>query len=267
MSYMPEVEDVIANDKSGKTPIGVLINQGGAMSILYEEKDLPINLLPGIIIEGTVSWILDEWKVFIIPTLVNRNYNYYDHTLGWAAGIRDLGKKTFINGQTISVQYRKCSSQKGWFVFFSDFAILGWKKLLNQLHEGDIVEGHVVAQTNDGLMVKIFTFDAVLPLSELDSDAFRKPKDFVGRTIKVKILKIYEDLHKVIVSRQNLTSHPKKNAGNENKSGGSDVIKELQSRIGKLESRIEQLETELKKLKEEPQSSLRSTVEKHDGWW
>ena len=150
------------------------------------------------------------------------------------------------------------------FFYVADYSIKGWKKITEQHKEGDIVQGKIVTQTKDGLMVKIFNFDAILPLHELDSDEFRKPKDFIGQTLDVKILKIYQDLRKVIVSRKHLITSAPKKASNE---------KGLFEEVQMLKARIEKLEDELKKLKaannnnKQGKSPMREAAKKKNNWW
>jgi small subunit ribosomal protein S1 len=81
--------------------------------------------------------------------------------------------------------------------------IEAWKKVMEAVHEEDVVTGVVSRKIKGGLLVDIGV-NVFLPASQVD---IRRPADigdYIGRTIQCIVLKIDEARRNIVVSRRNL---------------------------------------------------------------
>jgi small subunit ribosomal protein S1 len=81
--------------------------------------------------------------------------------------------------------------------------IEAWKKVMESVHEGDIVTGTATRKIKGGLLVDIGV-NVFLPASQVD---IRRPPDigdYIGRTIQCIVLKIDEARRNIVVSRRSL---------------------------------------------------------------
>ncbi len=81
--------------------------------------------------------------------------------------------------------------------------IEAWLKVMETVHEGDIVTGMVTRKIKGGLLVDIGV-NVFLPASQVD---IRRPADigdYIGRTIQCVVLKIDEARRNIVVSRRAL---------------------------------------------------------------
>ena len=81
--------------------------------------------------------------------------------------------------------------------------IEAWKKVMESVHEGDIVTGVATRKIKGGLLVDIGV-NVYLPASQVD---IRRPPDigdYIGRTIQCIVLKIDEARRNIVVSRRSL---------------------------------------------------------------
>jgi small subunit ribosomal protein S1 len=99
-----------------------------------------------------------------------------------------------------------------------------WMKVMETVHEGDVVKGEAVRKIKGGLLVDIGV-NVFLPASQVD---IRRPHDigeYIGKTIECMVLKIDEARRNIVVSRRSLIE-----AQRESKK--TDLLKELQ--VGQL---------------------------------
>ncbi len=78
-----------------------------------------------------------------------------------------------------------------------------WMKVMETVHEGDVVSGEVVRKIKGGLLVDIGV-NVFLPASQVD---IRRPHDigeYIGRVIECMVLKIDEARRNIVVSRRSL---------------------------------------------------------------
>ena len=78
-----------------------------------------------------------------------------------------------------------------------------WMKVMETVHEGDVVSGEVTRKIKGGLLVDIGV-NVFLPASQVD---IRRPHDigeFIGKTIECLVLKIDESRRNIVVSRRSL---------------------------------------------------------------
>ena len=78
-----------------------------------------------------------------------------------------------------------------------------WDNIATICKEGGTVEGRVKSKVRGGLIVNIGV-DAFLPASQIDIVAPRNLDDYIGKTLKFKILKINGDRRNIVVSRREL---------------------------------------------------------------
>ncbi|MGQ9575918.1 MAG: 30S ribosomal protein S1 [Thermoguttaceae bacterium] len=81
--------------------------------------------------------------------------------------------------------------------------IEAWKKVMEAVHEGDVVTGVVSRKIKGGLLVDIGV-NVFLPASQVD---IRRPSDigdYIGRTVQCIVLKIDEARRNIVVSRRAL---------------------------------------------------------------
>ncbi|MFG0330447.1 MAG: 30S ribosomal protein S1 [Phycisphaerales bacterium] len=81
--------------------------------------------------------------------------------------------------------------------------IRGWERILDRCNEGDVVEGRVMRQIKGGLLVDIGV-PVFLPASQVDIRRPHDIKEYIGKTIRAKILKIDENRRNIVVSRRKL---------------------------------------------------------------
>jgi small subunit ribosomal protein S1 len=81
--------------------------------------------------------------------------------------------------------------------------IVNWQRIIETTKEDDVVEGAVMRQIKGGLLVDIGV-PVFLPASQVD---VRRPpdlRDFIGRTVRARVLKIDTDRRNIVISRRRL---------------------------------------------------------------
>jgi small subunit ribosomal protein S1 len=81
--------------------------------------------------------------------------------------------------------------------------IRGWERIITSNKEGDVIEGRVVRKIKGGLLVDVGV-PVFLPASQVDVRRVEDIGEFLGKTVKTKILKIDEKRMNIIVSRRKL---------------------------------------------------------------
>ncbi len=81
--------------------------------------------------------------------------------------------------------------------------IRGWERILESCKEGDVVEGRVLRQIKGGLLVDIGV-PVFLPTSQIDVRRPHDLRDYLGKTIRAKVLKIDEQRRNIVISRRRL---------------------------------------------------------------
>jgi len=77
----------------------------------------------------------------------------------------------------------------------------GWDRVVSRCHEGDLVEGKVTKKVKGGLMVDIGV-EAFLPASLVSLKGFTNVNQFLGQTLKCKVIKINKARKNIVVSRK-----------------------------------------------------------------
>ncbi|MDO4550801.1 MAG: 30S ribosomal protein S1 [Planctomycetia bacterium] len=81
--------------------------------------------------------------------------------------------------------------------------IEAWKKVMESVHEGDVVTGEVTRKIKGGLLVDIGV-NVFLPASQVDIRRPTEIGDFIGKTIQCTVLKIDEARRNIVVSRRSM---------------------------------------------------------------
>jgi len=108
-------------------------------------------------------------------------------------------------GDKVKVWLESVESDSGHIILSKRKAdrLLNWQKIVDTKNEGDTVEGRVMRKIKGGLLIDI-GYPVFLPASQVD---IRRPGDigeFIGDTIRAKILKIDVDRRNIVVSRRRL---------------------------------------------------------------
>lgn len=89
--------------------------------------------------------------------------------------------------------------------------IRNWERIISTCKEGDVVTGKVMRKIKSGLLVDIGV-PVFLPASQVD---IRKPVDigeYVGQTIRAKIIKIDTERRNIVISRRRLIEEERQEA-------------------------------------------------------
>ena len=108
-------------------------------------------------------------------------------------------------GDEVQVWLESVESDSGHIILSKRKAdrLLNWQRIVETKNEGDTVEGRVMRKIKGGLLIDI-GYPVFLPASQVD---IRRPGDigeFIGDTIRAKILKIDVDRRNIVVSRRRL---------------------------------------------------------------
>jgi small subunit ribosomal protein S1 len=157
---------------------------------------------PNQIVEGRVLRIDDDFVLVDVgyksEGIIPRNE--------WEEGdvVPEVGEKIRVLVEdTEDVQGR--NDDRGMIVLSKRKAekIEKWMKVMETVHEGDVVSGQVTRKIKGGLLVDIGV-NVFLPASQVD---IRRPHDigeYIGKEIKCLVLKIDEARRNIVVSRRSL---------------------------------------------------------------
>ena len=153
------------------------------------------NLRRGKILEGTIVGKAGDDAVIDVGLksegLVNKNeFEDFD---------------ALKTGDTVEVLLEELEDESGIIKLSKRKAdrIRGWERILEDNHEGDIIEGRATRKIKGGLLVDIGV-PVFLPASQVD---IRRPSDigvFIGKMVRAEILKIDEERRNIVISRRKL---------------------------------------------------------------
>jgi len=108
-------------------------------------------------------------------------------------------------GDEVQVWLENVESDTGHIILSKRKAdrILNWQRIVEEKKEDDTVEGRVMRKIKGGLLVDI-GYPVFLPASQVD---IRRPGDigeYIGKTIRAKILKIDAERRNIVISRRRL---------------------------------------------------------------
>jgi small subunit ribosomal protein S1 len=84
------------------------------------------------------------------------------------------------------------------------YSIKAWERVTNENAEGSIVKGVMKHRVKGGIIVDVDGVEAFLPGSQIDIGPVRNMDEYIGKEYDVKVLKINEDRHNIVVSRREL---------------------------------------------------------------
>lgn len=108
-------------------------------------------------------------------------------------------------GDTVQVWLEEIESDSGHVILSKRKAdrIINWRNIVETKKEGDVIEGRVTSKIKGGLLVDI-GYSAFLPASQIDIRRTVDIGEFVGKTIRAKILQIDVERRNVVISRRSL---------------------------------------------------------------
>ena len=114
-------------------------------------------------------------------------------------------QEDIIAGKDIEVFLESVEDEAGVIALSKQKAdkIRGWERIITSNKEGDVIEGRVVRKIKGGLLVDVGV-PVFLPASQVDVRRVEDIGEFLGKTVKTKILKIDEKRMNIIVSRRKL---------------------------------------------------------------
>ncbi len=80
--------------------------------------------------------------------------------------------------------------------------LTGWDRITAAYEKSDVVKGFVKTRTKGGLIVDVFSLDAFLPDSQIDTKPIQDSDSFVNTTMDLKIIRIDEAFRNVVVSHR-----------------------------------------------------------------
>ncbi|RKZ01318.1 MAG: 30S ribosomal protein S1, partial [Candidatus Hydrothermota bacterium] len=83
----------------------------------------------------------------------------------------------------------------------ADF-LLAWDRIKEAYQNNETVDAKVLRQVKGGLIVEVFGVDAFLPGSQIDIKRVKSIPAFVGKNIKVKVIKLNKVRKNIVVSRR-----------------------------------------------------------------
>src|SRR5882672_9187842 len=130
---------------------------------------------------------------------------YADSVKNFTADTIIKGKILQVVGDDIEVFLESVEDEAGVIALSKQKAdkIRGWERIITSNKEGDVIEGRVVRKIKGGLLVDVGV-PVFLPASQVDVRRVEDIGEFLGKTVKAKILKIDEKRMNIIVSRRKL---------------------------------------------------------------
>lgn len=83
----------------------------------------------------------------------------------------------------------------------ADF-LMAWDRIKEAYQNNETIDAKVLRQVKGGLIVDIFGVDAFLPGSQIDVKKVKSIPSFVGKNIKVKVIKLNRARKNIVVSRK-----------------------------------------------------------------
>ncbi len=79
-----------------------------------------------------------------------------------------------------------------------------WQRVLDTIHQDDVVKGTVASSVRGGLIVDVDGIEAFLPGSQVDTAPVRDLAPYIGQTFEFKVIKISNERKNIIISRREL---------------------------------------------------------------
>ncbi len=107
-------------------------------------------------------------------------------------------------GDTVQVYVESIDGRDGRTIVSkhkADF-LIAWDRIKQAYQDNETVDAKVLRQVKGGLIVDVFGVDAFLPGSQLDVKKVKSIASFVGKDIKVKVIKLNRARKNIVVSRK-----------------------------------------------------------------
>lgn len=132
-----------------------------------------------------------------------------------ASQLRAGGPYDHIIGQEIPMKILETDRKRNKLILSQRQAIAEQRakileKVINDLTEGEVVEGEVVRIADFGAFIDIKGIDGLLPISEMSWQRVRHPSDLltIGQKITLKVLKIDKELNRISLSLKRMEEDP-----------------------------------------------------------
>jgi len=109
-------------------------------------------------------------------------------------------------GDEVEVYVRKTEAKDGRPLLSHEDAMRdrAWKRIEEALETKETITGYIDKSIKGGMLVNIFGVNAFLPGSQIDVRPIRDFEEFVGKTMKFRVIKVNPDYHNVVVSHKAL---------------------------------------------------------------
>jgi small subunit ribosomal protein S1 len=107
-------------------------------------------------------------------------------------------------GRVIDVYIEQLEDETGNMVLSKSKAdkLIGWEKIITHNKEGDVLEGIVIKNLKNGLLVDVNGVPVFMPASQIDLRKVEDLSEFIGHSVKCSIVKIDKERMNIIVSRK-----------------------------------------------------------------
>jgi len=121
-------------------------------------------------------------------------------------------------GEEIDVLVLNKEDEAGRMLLSYEKAVLiqGWKKVTQAFENKEVIEGKILGEKKTsggntvGFTVEIEGIKGFLPLSNVDIERVKNPREYIGKTVELKIIEIDQNTHNVVCSRKVLLEEQRK---------------------------------------------------------
>ncbi len=183
----PDQLDAMVNEALGTTTVDEM---DAAMSSTVGE------VAPNSIVKGKVLRILEDGTVFVDVGYKAEGRIPLDEFDDPDAVTPGIEVECLVEAILDEEGYIELSKRKA-------DRIRGWETIIETHKEGDVVEGAVLRKIKGGLLVDIGV-PVFLPASQVNIRRTGDVGDYIGETIKARIIKIDEERMNIVISRRKL---------------------------------------------------------------
>ncbi|MGE0145204.1 MAG: 30S ribosomal protein S1 [Planctomycetota bacterium] len=154
------------------------------------------NLTSGAIVKGKILRVLEDGTVFVDVGYKSEGRIPLDEFEDPTA---------VVPGAEFEVLVERIDDEDGFIELSKRRAdrIRGWERVIETHHEGDVIEGPITKKIKGGLLVDIGV-PVFLPASQLDIRRAVAVDEWIGQTVRARIIKIDEERMNIVVSRRKL---------------------------------------------------------------
>ncbi len=168
-----------------------------------EEKDVDGDFQLNKIVEGTIVKV--DSDVVLVDIGFKSEGNIYRNEWDPNEPQPEVGQKVQVLIEDLEDELGSTDDPQGLISLSKRKAdhIIHWRRIIQEVQEGDIVTGTAIRKIKGGLLVDIGVH-VFLPASQVD---IRRPNDiadYIGRVVQCEVLKIDEQRRNIVVSRRSL---------------------------------------------------------------